>query len=26
MKVGEKYGREAMAEVLDEHPDLKKRT
>ena len=24
MKLGEKYGREAMAEVLDEHPDLKK--
>jgi len=24
MKLGEKYGREAMAEVLNEHPDLKK--
>ncbi len=24
MKLGEKYGREAMAEVLEEHPDLKK--
>ncbi len=24
MKLGEKLGREAMAEVLDEHPDLKK--
>jgi hypothetical protein len=24
MKLGEKTGREAMIEVLDEHPDLKK--
>src|SRR3989442_8734305 len=24
MKLGEKLGREAMAEVLDEHPDLKR--
>jgi hypothetical protein len=24
MKLGEKLGREAMVEVLDEHPDLKK--
>ena len=24
MKLGEKLGREAMAEVLDEYPDLKK--
>ncbi len=24
MKLGERLGREAMVEVLDEHPDLKK--